>query len=83
MVVIVGDNGTFAPGVKAPFDPYEAKGWVYQTGVWVPLIVSGPLVSDPNRDVDAMVNVADLFQLFGEVAGVNVHQAVPARILPM
>jgi arylsulfatase A-like enzyme len=49
----------------------------------VPLIVSGPLVSDPNRDVDAMVNVADLFQLFGEVAGVDVHQAVPARILPM
>jgi arylsulfatase A-like enzyme len=77
MVVIVGDNGTFAPGVKAPFDPYEAKGWVYQTGVWVPLIVSGPLVSEPNRDVGSMVNVADLFELFGEIAGVDVHQAVP------
>ncbi len=78
MVIIVADNGTFAPGVKAPFDPYEAKGWVYQTGVWVPLIVAGPLVSAPNREVGAMVNVADLFQLFGEIAGVDVRKAVPA-----
>lgn len=77
MVVIVGDNGTFAPGVKAPFDFNRAKGYVYQTGVWVPLIVSGPLVNSPNREVDSMVNIADLFQLFGEMAGINVHKAVP------
>lgn len=78
MVIIVADNGTFAPGVKAPFDPYEAKGWVYQTGVWVPLIVAGPLVSAPDRAVDAMINIADLFQLFGEIAGVDVRAVVPA-----
>jgi hypothetical protein len=78
MIVLVADNGTFAPGVKAPFDPYEAKGWVYQTGVWVPLIVAGPLVSAPNREVGSMINVADIFQLFGEIAGVDVHQVVPA-----
>jgi Sulfatase len=76
-VIIVGDNGTFAPGVKEPFDSSRAKAWVYQTGVWVPLIVAGPQVVSPDREVTAMVNVADIFQLFGEIAGVDVHQVVP------
>ncbi|MBV9034080.1 MAG: sulfatase-like hydrolase/transferase [Acidobacteriaceae bacterium] len=82
MVIIIGDNGTYAPSVKAPFDLQHAKGFVNQTGVWVPLMVSGPLVSSPDRNVESMVNVADLFQLFGEIAGADVRSAVPsARIL--
>jgi len=78
MVIIMGDNGTYAPSVKAPFDLAHAKGFVNQTGVWVPLIVSGPLVNTPDRDVQNMVNVGDLFQLFGEIAGLNVRELVPA-----
>ncbi|HEX8894018.1 MAG TPA: hypothetical protein VF783_11880, partial [Terriglobales bacterium] len=76
-VVIIGDNGTFAPGVKFPFDLGRAKGYVYQTGVWVPLIVAGPQVDAPGRVVSSMVNIADLFQFFGEIAGLDVHQVVP------
>ena len=78
MIVIIGDNGTFAPSVKAPFDPSRSKAYVYQTGVWVPLIVAGPIVKSPNRDVESQVNVADLFQLFGDFGGVDVHKVVPA-----
>ncbi len=77
-VIIIGDNGTFAPGVKTPFDPSRAKGFVYQTGVWVPLIVAGPQVVARGRDVTAMISVADLFELFGEVAGIDVRQVVPS-----
>jgi arylsulfatase A-like enzyme len=77
MIVIMGDNGTYAPGVKAPFNPLRAKATVYQTGVWTPLIVAGPLVRAPGRQVDAMVNIADVFQLFGEIAGIDVHRVVP------
>src|SRR5262245_38704779 len=77
VIVIIGDNGTYAPGVKLPFNPERAKGTVYQTGVWTPLIVAGPLVESPGRQVDAMVNVADVFQLFGEIAGLDVHKIVP------
>ncbi len=77
VVVVVGDNGTYAPSVKAPFNPARAKGFPYQTGVWVPLIVAGPMVKEPNRDVPHMVNSTDLFSLFGELAGVDVRQAVP------
>ncbi len=77
MVVVVGDNGSFGGDVKPPFNPIRAKGTVYQTGVWVPLIVAGPLVTGQNREVTHMVNVADLFELFGEVGGLDVHQKVP------
>jgi arylsulfatase A-like enzyme len=78
MLVIIGDNGTYGPGVKAPFDPTHAKAYVNQTGVWVPLIVAGPLVNSPDRNVESMVNVADLFQLFGEMADLDVRKYVPA-----
>lgn len=77
MVVLVGDNGTYYPGVKAPFNFQRSKGTVYQTGVWVPLIVAGPLVRAPGRSVEHMVNVADIFELFGEIAGLDVHKLVP------
>jgi hypothetical protein len=81
LIVIVGDNGTLGYSVKLPFDPTRAKGTAYQTGVWVPLIVAGPMVNDPNREVGNMVNIADLYQLFAEVAGIeNVHDVVPRAL---
>ncbi len=80
VVVVVGDNGTLGNLVKPPFDPDRAKASVYQTGVWVPLVVAGRPVVDPGRSVPHMVNIADLFQLFGELAGIDVHAAVPRPI---
>jgi len=78
VLVVMADNGTYAPSVKAPFNPARAKGFPYQTGVWVPLIVAGPMVKQPDRDVEHMVNSTDLYSLFGEVAGIDVRNAVPA-----
>jgi hypothetical protein len=49
--------------------------------VWVPLVVAGPLVERPGRDVEHMVNVTDLYSLFGEIAGIeDVRAAVPRPI---
>jgi len=80
VVIILGDNGTLANTVKLPFDPSRAKGTAYQTGAWVPLIIAGPMVDTPHRAVPCMVNAADLFQLFGEIAGIDVHEVVPHPI---
>lgn len=77
LVVVIGDNGSFGPTVKLPFDPVRAKGTAYQTGVWVPLVVSGPMVEQPGRDVEHMVNNVDVFQLFTDLAKVDIQQAVP------
>jgi arylsulfatase A-like enzyme len=80
VIVIVGDNGTFANAVKDPFDISRAKATAYQTGVWVPLIVAGSVVSKPDRDVEHMVNMVDVFRLFGELAGIDVPASVPRTI---
>jgi hypothetical protein len=80
MIVIVGDNGTLGGSVKTPFNMNRAKGTAYQTGVWVPLIVAGPLVNQPGREVNHMTNMVDVFQLFGEIAGLNVPALVPRVI---
>lgn len=80
MIIIVGDNGSLGTTVKPPFDPNRAKGTAYQTGVWVPLVVAGPLVTRPDRDVTHMVNIADLFQLFGDIAGLDVPASVPRPV---
>ena len=79
VIAIIGDNGSQGPAVRIAdgFEAARAKTTVYQTGVWVPLIVAGPVVASPGRDVDALVNAADLFQLFGDIAGVKVAEIVP------
>ena len=78
LIVVIGDNGSFLNTVKAPFNAIRSKGTIYQTGVSVPLVMAGGPTASPGRAVDSMVNCVDLFQLWGEVAGINVHAAVPA-----
>ncbi|GAA5235054.1 sulfatase-like hydrolase/transferase [Verticiella sediminum] len=80
VIVIVGDNGSLGNAVKPPFIPSQAKGTAYQTGVWDPLIIAGPQVVQPDREVEHMVNTVDLFQFFGELAGIDVHKEVPRTV---
>lgn len=80
VIVIVGDNGTLAGAVKQPFEASQAKGTVYQTGVWTPLIVAGPDIAEPGRSVEHMVNMVDLYRLFGEIAGIDVDAENPHTI---
>ncbi|HEX4505056.1 MAG TPA: sulfatase-like hydrolase/transferase, partial [Alphaproteobacteria bacterium] len=77
LLVVIGDNGTQGTATRAPFNPARAKSTVYQTGIWVPLIIAGPMVRKPNRSVDDMINTVDLYRLFGDIAGVDVTSVVP------
>jgi hypothetical protein len=77
VIVLVTDNGSLGSVVKLPFDGSRSKSTAYQTGVWCPAIVAGPQVVQAGRTVNAMVNIADLYQLFGELAGIDVHKRVP------
>jgi len=83
VVVVMGDNGTYVNSVKftAPgeFDPMRAKASPYQTGVWVPLLVAGPMVASPGREVPHMVGSVDLYRLFAELAGADVDAVIPAN----
>jgi hypothetical protein len=79
-VIVVSDNGSLGTVVKLPFDVHRAKSTAYQTGVWNPAIVGGPDVSDPGRSVNAMTNIADIYELIGELAGIDVQKAVPRAL---
>jgi len=76
-VVFVGDNGTPQQVSLPPFEPTHAKGSLYEGGVNVPLLVSGPTVVAPGRECDALVSTVDLFATVAELAGVE-----PADVLP-
>ncbi len=54
MIVILGDNGSYAPTVKVPFDPLSSKGTPYQTGVSVPFdrCRTAPEPARSRRDAD-------------------------------
>ena len=81
VVIYVNDNGSLGSQVRAPFNPYRSKGTPYQTGVWTPMVVAGPIVKTrPNQTVSAMVNIADLYELIGKIAGENVREGNPRTI---
>ena len=76
VIVFVNDNGSLGYTTLPPFDGSRSKGTPYQSGVWTPLFVAGPLVTDPGRSVPHMVNTADLYQLFAEIAEIDIEQGV-------
>lgn len=56
----------------APYDSTKFKTTVYEGGLRVPLIVSGPMVVSPNRTCDHLVNVVDLFATIAEATGASI-----------
>lgn len=74
-VIIVGDNGTPAQVVQAPYGPAgpngHSKSDPYEGGIHVPFIVLGPDVTLPAGSTsDRLVHVVDLFPTILAMAGV-------------
>lgn len=80
ILVIIGDNGTGGNVVDEPFQQGRAKGSVYNGGIAVPFIVTGPGVP-AGQISDALVNSTDLFVTILEMAGLEVEDAVPQHIV--
>ena len=53
------------------------KHTVFECGVRVPLIVSGPLVGSPGRSCDALVDGVDVFETVREILGVKRADVLP------
>ncbi len=71
VIIFIGDNGT--PKGVAQYDDTtkHRKGSIYQGGINVPLVVSGPNVR-VGRETDALLSTTDLFATIAAIAGVNV-----------
>ncbi len=80
-IIFMGDNGNDKRVIQIS-DTTHTKGTLYDYGVHVPFLVSGPAVINPNRSSDALVNVQDIFATSMELAGfANWTNAVPNGII--
>ena len=80
-VIFVGDNGTGSRVSEPPFASNHAKFTIYEGGTNVPLIISGPTVKSPGREVKSLVSTADLFHTIAELSGIDARTAVPATVV--
>lgn len=76
-VVFIGDNGTAGGVIQAPFYSGHAKGSVYQGGLNVPIIVTGPGIQG-GRSSDAIINTTDLFATLLDLAAIDIEDTIPS-----
>lgn len=78
-IIFIGDNGN-TPRTAQIADLTKAKGTVYQYGIHIPFIISGPSVTAGGRSSDALVNTADLFATILELFGYSSWQSqIPSQ----
>lgn len=81
-VILLGDNGTPGSIVQDPYTSDHAKGSLYQGGIRVPMIISGPAVEVPAGSTsDRLVHVVDLFTTVLEMGGIDPTAYVSAEVL--
>lgn len=81
-IIFIGDNGNST--MVAQVTPNQAKQTLYDYGVHVPFIISGPAVINPNRVSDALVSTPDLFSTIAELCGFNNWiNYIPVNKLPV
>ncbi|MFT7462022.1 MAG: arylsulfatase B, partial [Pseudohongiellaceae bacterium] len=68
LVIFLGDNGSPPLATSAPFIQGHAKGKVYEGGVNVPFIVSGPQVR-AGTQCEGLVSTTDVFATLAELVG--------------
>ena len=82
-IIFMGDNGE-ERSIAQIIDSTHAKGTVYEPGIRVPMIISGPSVVNPGRQSDALVSTPDLFATILDLSGFsNWINFIPAAKLPI
>ncbi len=74
-VVFVGDNGPEGVAVLPPWTEEHAKTTLYEQGIRVPLIVTGPGVVQ-GAECTALVNTTDLYATIADLAGADSTSAL-------
>ena len=74
VIIFVGDNGTPSKVIQSPFVSNRSKGSLYQGGIHVPLVVSGPGLTRKGERDNSLIHTADLFSTIAQIAGVATPQ---------
>ncbi|MCH2036631.1 MAG: sulfatase-like hydrolase/transferase [Puniceicoccaceae bacterium] len=78
-VIIIGDNGSPSQVAQLPYGNGNAKADLYEGGIHVPLIISGPDITlSDGSSTDALVHCVDLFSTILQLAGINPSTATSA-----
>ena len=80
-IIFLGDNGTLGGVIQPPFSSTRGKDTLYEGGIHVPLIISGPAVVNPNRTNNTPANMVDVFATILEMAGSSVNAVVPPTVM--
>lgn len=81
-IIFIGDNGN-DKRVAQIADTSHCKQSLYDYGVHVPMIITGPAVVNPGRASNLLVNTTDLFSTILELSGLfNWSSFIPAAFLP-
>jgi len=80
-VIFLADNGTPTAVITAPFDLTRGKNTPYEGGIHVPMIISGPLVSQPGTTTDALVHAVDVYPTVAHIAGVRLGDMTKPDLL--
>ena len=80
-VIVIGDNGSVSATADPPYNDGRSKGTVYEGGLRVPLIVTGPAVAaagTAGMTCSALVHATDMhatvLEVFGAVPGPDPDQ---------
>ena len=65
-IIFIGDNGDDA---QVNQGKNSSKGTLFQEGIHVPMVISGPSVVNPNRVNQSLVNTADIFATVFDLFG--------------
>jgi arylsulfatase A-like enzyme len=82
-IIYIGDNGTDNTVIQPPYKfaaENHAKFTVFEGGVRVPFVITGPSVKYSGRN-ETLVNVVDIFQLVQELAGIDVPATLPPDVV--
>ncbi|MBI3882559.1 MAG: sulfatase-like hydrolase/transferase [Verrucomicrobia bacterium] len=79
-IIFLGDNGSLRQLLQAPYPTTNGKDTLYEGGLRVPLIISGPAVVSPNRTNDTLARMVDLYATILEMAGSSVAARAPAGV---
>lgn len=79
-IIIIGDNGTPAQVVQAPFANDHAKGSLNQGGTHVPLIAIGPDIHASGTS-DKLVHCVDLFSTILDIAKIDKDAATAGVVI--
>jgi arylsulfatase A-like enzyme len=79
-IIFIGDNGTPGQVIQPPYSSARGKDTLYEGGIKVPFVITGPAVTSGGRTNSTLVHVVDLYSTILEMAGINVATTVPTNV---